>query len=65
MGPVTRSSWELTSDFARFVHKFMHRKLFWLVRRLWASNESREDALISRDALPSGGRKVTLMRIAC
>jgi len=43
----------------------MHRKLFWLVRRLWASNESREDALISRDALLSGGWKVTLMRIAC
>jgi hypothetical protein len=28
-------------------------------------HESREEAVISRDALPSGGREVTLMRIAC
>jgi hypothetical protein len=28
-------------------------------------NESREDAVISHDALQSGGREVALMRIAC
>jgi hypothetical protein len=27
--------------------------------------ESREEAVILRDALPSGGREVTLVRIAC
>ena len=28
-------------------------------------SESREEAVIQRDALPSGGREVTLVRIAC
>ena len=43
----------------------MHRQLPWQVRRLQVSIESREEAVILRDALPSGGREVTLMRIAC
>jgi hypothetical protein len=55
----------LTCDFVRIIHKFIHRQLFWLVRRLWVSNESREEAVTSRDALRSGGREVTVMRIAC
>ena len=59
-------SQELTCDFARIIHKSMHRQLSWQVRRLLpVSNESREEVVISRDAPPSGGPEVTLMRIAC
>jgi len=34
-------------------------------QRAMGKHESREEAVTSRDALPSGGREVTLMRIAC
>jgi len=57
-------SQELTCDFARIVHKSVHRQLSWQVERLRVSIESREEAVISRDAPPSGRREVTLMRIA-
>src|SRR6516225_6778699 len=38
--PQTRSSTdsqELTCDFARIIHKAMHRQLSWQVERLWVS----------------------------
>ncbi len=53
---------ELTCDFSQIIHKFIHRELSWQVT---GEHESREEAVISRDALLSGGREVTLMRITC
>jgi len=43
----------------------MHKELSRQVKKAVGEYESGEEAVISRDALPSCGREVTLMRFAC